>query len=104
MSEVDNDAELKEVLAESMESGQRAEIALKEIDGAMKALHLDCYEAFNRSEVHDSDGHKTCRMYLQVLKDVEGRLKKAIRNGETARKRLMKIRQTTPILRKIANG
>lgn len=90
------DEETKVRLQESEERGQRAAVAFQEIEGAMKALHMECYETFNKSKVQDSEGHKTCRMYLLVLEDVEKRFKKAIRNGDIARQKLIKIKQDTP--------
>ena len=87
--------QMKTALQHSEERGQRSAVAFKEVESVMKSLHLECYETFASSKVQDSEGHKTCRMYMLVLQDVEERFKKHIRNGEQARKRLIKIKQKT---------
>lgn len=88
-------------LREQMERGQRAEIALAELKGAIEALEEDCYRTFSKSGLHDDDGRRACRYYLQVLHDVNQRFELAIKKGEGAQKKLVQLKPS--LLKRVAN-
>ena len=90
-------------LHNQMERAERAEIALEELDAAMKALEADCFEVFKTSDIHDDNGRKMCRLYLRVLSDVHGRFARAVQTGKAAHTELLRLRGESKIKRFI-NG
>lgn len=90
---------MSEELREIVDKGERAELALKEIDEAFTALEAQCLDAFRKSDIHDEKGHRTCRLYLKVLDDVKTRFTTAVRNGEVSRKKLVTPKSPSKIRR-----
>lgn len=80
-------------LNRQIDSGDAASRTMQELEGAFKALEQDCYDAFRRSELHDDEGRKACRLYLRVMDDVKQRFTLAIRNGDAARKELINLNE-----------
>lgn len=91
----------KTKLTRQIDRGQVAQTILSELEGAFDALEEECFETFRKSEIHDDDGRLACRLYLRVMDDVKGRFTRAVRDGEVARKEL--IRLNKPKVREI-NG
>jgi len=80
-----------------VDRGETARGVLAELEKAFKALEDDCFDAFKRSEIHDDNGRKTCRLYLKVLDDVRTRFRVAVISGEAAHKELVRIKDPHPI-------
>ena len=90
-------------LREQQARGERAAIALKELEAAFRALEQDCFETFRESDIHDDMGRKTCRFYLRVMDDVKQRFEIAVSQGEAARTTLIKLRGPS-LVQRIRNG
>ncbi len=88
-------------LRDQQDRGQRAQAALKELEDAFQALEADCFDAFRRSDIHDDDGRRTCRLYLRVMDDVRQRFQTAIVQGDAARKELVRLKDPSKLSRMI---
>lgn len=89
-------------LTNQIDRGIAGQTALDSLEQAFDALEKDCFDSFSRSEIHDDDGRKVCRLYLRVMDDVKSRFTTAVRNGEAARKELIKINE--PKVKDIRDG
>jgi hypothetical protein len=78
-------------LSEQVDRGLKGQAVLDSLEDAFDALEADCFDTFKKSELHDDDGRKACRMYIRVMEDVKKRFTKAVRSGEAARKELIKL-------------
>lgn len=83
--------------------GARAAIALKELEGAKKALEQQIFDSFRNSDVHDARGHQAQRFYLKVMDDTFRRFEEFVLTGENARKELIKMKRPT-IVQKVRNA
>lgn len=78
-------------LSDQVDRGLRGQAVLDSLDEAFDALEADCFDTFKKSELHDDEGRKACRLYIRVMEDVKKRFTKAVRTGEAARKELIKL-------------
>lgn len=62
-------------------------------------LKQRCINTFEASDLHDEAGHKACRFYLQVLKDIRDRVDALVRTGEAARRELVSPKQPSTMKR-----
>ena len=85
--------ERKTKLSEQVDRGTRAEAVLNELEAAFDALEEDCFDSFKKSDLHDDDGRRACRLYIRVMEDVRARFTKAVRTGESARKELIQLNE-----------
>jgi hypothetical protein len=76
-------------LTDQTERGRRADIVVKELDGAFKALESDCFDTFSKSDFDDDRGRLACRIYMRVLVDVKERFERAVITGNNARQELV---------------
>ena len=83
--------------------GARADIALKELEGARKALEQQVFDSFRGSDVHDAKGHQAQRFYLKVMDDVFERFEYFVRTGEDARKELIRMKRPS-LVQKVKNS
>ena len=83
--------------------GARAAIALKEWDGARKALEQQIFDSFRGSDVHDAKGHQAQRFYLKVMDDVFERFEHFVITGEDARKDLIRMKRPS-LVQKVKNS
>ena len=80
-------------LAGQVDRGLRGQAVLDALEPAFDALEADCFDAFKKSDLHDDDGRRVCRVYIRVMEDVKIRFTKAVRTGEAARKELIKLKE-----------
>jgi len=80
-------------LAGQVDRGLRGQAVLDALEPAFAALEADCFDVFKKSDLHDDDGRRVCRVYIRVMEDVKIRFIKAVRTGEAARKELIKLKE-----------
>lgn len=90
-------------LRDQIDRGERASVALKELQGAMEDLEKKCFETFRNSDMHDDIGRRSCRYYLRVLDDVRQRFELHIRQGKDANKQLIRLKDPSWLDRKAVN-
>lgn len=75
---------------ERIELGMRANIAMREIEKTVEAIEKETYEAFRKTGFDEGgdEARFNLRMHLRALDEVMSRLKKAIIDGDNARKEL----------------
>ncbi len=80
-------------LSRQIDSGDVASRTMQALEEAFQHLDDECYRTFSTSDIHDDEGRMVCRLYLRVMDDVRNRFMLAIRNGETARKELLRLNE-----------
>jgi hypothetical protein len=58
---------------------------------------------FEQSDLHDEVGQRSCRYYLEVLKDIRERCRVLVQTGEDARKELLRLKEPNPVTRMLKN-
>jgi hypothetical protein len=91
MKDTPNDVERHAHFRDTADSGVRAEALKREIGQLLADMRQDLFETFALSPIDDTDGHQLCRMYVEVLKDLEGRLVSRIERGKAAHVELSKV-------------
>ena len=86
---MDDDKSTK--LTRQIDRGSAASAVLSELEQAFDGLEKECFETFKRAEIHDDAGRLACTLYLRVLEDVKQTFITSVRNGEYARKELIKL-------------
>lgn len=69
--------------------GGRSEALQSELETVLSDMRRDCQTTFESSDLNDTEGHRTIRLYLQVLSDLEQRLTYFIETGKVAQQELM---------------
>jgi hypothetical protein len=93
------DGKIESKLTAQVDRGATAQIVLRELDAAFKALEEQCVAVFRQSDMHDDVGRRSCRYYLRVLEDVRDRFKHFVRTGEDAHKELVRLKDPHPVRR-----
>ena len=71
--------------------GARAEMLKKELGDVFLDLEQRIEHTFRHCDMHDLEGMRACRYYLEVLNDVRGRLEYRIETGKAAQKELVTL-------------
>ena len=58
---------------------------------------------FEKSDLHDEVGHRSCRYYLEVLKDIRERCRVLVQTGIDANKELLRLKEPNPMQRMLKN-
>lgn len=72
--------------------GAEADAELKHVAAAFETLRTDLVAAWQRSEAGDEKGRQNLWVATKMLAQVEATLRAVVRNGETAKMMLEKIR------------
>lgn len=91
MKEKPTDLERQTLYRDMADAGARAEVLKREIEELIAGIRADLFETFAVSPLDDVDGHQLCRLYIEVLKDLEGRLVSRIERGKAAHQELVKV-------------
>lgn len=69
-------------------SGANQSMLRSELAENIEVLRKRAYNAFSESRIDDHEGHRQCRMYLEVLADFEQLMTMRIANGKIAQHEL----------------